>query len=341
MNFDDELILHTDDELLEDANIMNNLNAQIYGRNIPGSFGCLINKSNVRKYELIILKVQGGNIKLSDLVRALIERFGLNFITSISRKIRFNKANSIFYVYATYDDEIRRFASSISSAFGPRFVLNGRTILVKTLPNFLFGNAQIMYEDANNNERVNNIHFNYLPNFVSSPSSNLLRIITKIEEDEITAANFAGVMLRYNCGTRKLFRYGSFLLNKADGESICLDKLRSVGFDAHRATFSSFIVADRVLRTDRENTIVWNNILSRNNVLTNLSQIDIFNTSPGINHVQRRSTRGNVQRPFINEFQYIAPAVIHEAMRMVRRELYEWNGRRFSGGNRGRNNRNH
>jgi hypothetical protein len=339
-DLEEALNLDTDEEFMNDEEFNG---APIYGRDINGSFGVKVQRSDLGSSVLLILKAS-DRIKPLVIVRELFSRFELNFITAITRKIKYSDKRNLYYVSVTYNREIERFMNSISSVRGHFFNVDNICIQVKSATDIIFSSAKI--DTAIQSERiVKNLHFNHVPNTEISPTHNIIKLLEIIDRDDAASNSILGVSLRLDQSRRFLYSFGSFILSPQQDLSECLSRLIDLGFNAHRATFSSFILPKKLLnqiKSSNSKSLMVNEFLKQNNLLTNLNTIDVFS--------QGQRSLANHRVPqlggglnLLNHLNELVPNVIRETMRRAVNHRNGSSRMQRAGGRRNlnRNNRHH
>ena len=208
----DEISLETDDELNDDdINVSNR--QPIYGRDTNGSFNRKIIKADLDLFSLIVLKCNDGSVSIMDVLSTLSIEHQLNFISSISYKLKRDPLKTIIYVYASYRDEINRFLNNISTVNGHSFIINGKRLDVAVFNDVVMGSALVDTSLDYNSEDIVNIHFNFIPRPSISPSLNLLDLWERVDTNESLKNAIKGISLRLNVTKRTLHFYGSFILS--------------------------------------------------------------------------------------------------------------------------------
>lgn len=274
---DNFLDLETDEDF-DDVDVIAANGNPIYGKQVAGSLGKLVTKSDLAKSFLLVLKADVP-ISLIVIAKTLIERYKLNFITSISFKVRNNGLKKICYVMACYEDEIKRFCAEILHDSGHSFLIANNTVHVKALTGFSMSNARVG-EGNTNCDDVINIYFQHAPINHVSPSMNLLAMIDNIHADETLRESILGISLKLNLIHCTLYQYGTLICADHAMISELLPLLRSVNVPANIASFSSFVLPNNIISQARSmnpgQPLVMTERMRLNNILVTESQIDKF-----------------------------------------------------------------
>ena len=274
----DELRLGTDDDLSDlEENLIATNGQPIYGRHTFGSFNRKVFRADLERFCLIVLRSESVELKIPEVLEVLIQNYRLNFLTSLTYKVKRNSLKTILYLYASYRDEINRFFNEINNDTGHSFLIGSTTIHAKVFNNLTFGNAQINNDLIAHDNAICNLYFNFVPNHTISPSHNLLSICERVMKDDSLKGSINGISLKLNVSHRTLYNYGSFILNDRECVNKTLSVLNELNVPANLATFSSFILNSNqinIVKKDNGGSLKVNEFLLQNNILSNESIID-------------------------------------------------------------------
>jgi hypothetical protein len=129
------------------------------------------------------------------------------------------------------------------------------------LPKLIFSTVKADPSLADNQQSVNNLHFNYIPDSSISPSRNLYAALVNVESLNELSTEIVGVALRLDRSRRMLYFYGSFIIAATVDRARCIESLVQVGITAHSAMFSSYILPESMtqnLKSPAENKLLEN-----------------------------------------------------------------------------------